>query len=75
MNRGASFFFPYCTFVMDISCPYTETVIVLLNIVINKQREHFQTMYGIATENMICKLSKTLHFSIFKVILPYLIRI
>ena len=60
---------------MDIRCPYWESVIVLLNLVINKQREHFQAIYDIATENMICKLSKTLHFSIFKVILPYLIRI
>ena len=60
---------------MDIWCPYWESVVVLLNLVINKQREHFQEIYDIAAENMISKLSKTLHFSTFKVILPYIIRI
>ena len=63
------------TSVIDIRCPHWESVVVLLNLVINEQREHFQAMNDIATENMICKLSKTLHFSIFKSILPYLTRI
>ena len=60
---------------MSILCPYWESVVVLLNLVINKHRKHFEAMHEIAIENMFYQLFKTFHFSTLKVILQYLIRI